>query len=173
MLLQFARLGSAYMESVMEIKNPRVALLNNGTEETKGGELQLAAYALLKESGLNFIGNAEARDVPGGVCDVLVADGFAGNIVLKLTEGVALNMMDMLKDIFQKNIITKLAAALVMPGLRQMKSRMDYSEYGGAPILGLQRPVIKAHGSSNAKAIKNAVRQAMAFAKAVDAEREV
>lgn len=163
-LYQFGVLGSVYMENVMGIKNPSVGLLNNGSEDTKGGDVLVETYSLLKNSKLNFIGNIEARDVPTGACDVLVADGFAGNIVLKLTEGVASSFMGMIKDTFMKNIITKLCAAVLKPGLRELKKKTDYSEIGGAPLLGISKPVIKAHGSSNAKAIKNAIRQAMSFA---------
>lgn len=163
-LYQFGVLGSVYMENVMGIKNPSVGLLNNGSEDTKGGDVLVETYSLLKNSKLNFIGNIEARDVPTGACDVLVADGFAGNIVLKLTEGVASSFMGMIKDTFMKNIITKLCAVVLKPGLRELKKKTDYSEIGGAPLLGISKPVIKAHGSSNAKAIKNAIRQAMSFA---------
>lgn len=163
MLKQFAVLGSAYMKKVMNIDNPTVGLLNNGVEDTKGGEVLVETYQLLKSSNLNFIGNVEAREVPKGACDVLVADGFAGNIVLKLTEGVASEFMGLFKGILMKNLKTKLAAALIMPGLKDMKKMMDYTEYGAAPIIGIRKPVFKAHGSSNAKAIKNAIRQAKAF----------
>ena len=163
-LYQFGVLGSVYMENVMGIENPSVGLLNNGSEDTKGGDVLVETYSMLKNSKLNFIGNVEARDVPTGACDVLVADGFAGNIVLKLTEGVASSFMGMIKGVFMKNIITKLCAVVLKPGLRELKKKTDYSEIGGAPLLGISKPVIKAHGSSNAKAIKNAIRQAMSFA---------
>ncbi len=159
-LVQFGALGSAYMQNVMGIENPTVGLLNNGAEDTKGGETLVEAHRQLKESSLNFIGNVEARDVPGGACDVLVADGFAGNIVLKLTEGLASSFMSMFKKVFMKSTVTKLAAAVLRPGLRSLKKQLDYTEYGGAPFLGVRKPVIKAHGSSNAKAIKFAVLQA-------------
>lgn len=168
-LYQFGVLGSVYMENVMGIENPSVGLLNNGSEDTKGGDVLVETYSMLKNSKLNFIGNVEARDVPTGACDVLVADGFAGNIVLKLTEGVASSFMGMIKGVFMKNIITKLCAVVLKPGLRELKKKTDYSEIGGAPLLGISKPVIKAHGSSNAKAIKNAIRQAMNFA-ALDTE---
>lgn len=164
MLLSFGVMGSAYLEKAMGVKNPKVGLLNVGTEDTKGGELQLEAYRLLQAAPVNFIGNVEARDVPGGVCDVLVTDGFSGNIVLKLTEGVASTFMGMLKGVFLSSLGGKLAALLVKKPMYGIKKRLDYSESGGAPLMGVTKPVIKAHGSSNAVAMKNAVRQAAAFA---------
>lgn len=164
-LLQFGMLGAAYMQNVMGIKNPTVGLLNNGVEDTKGGDTLVEAYKLLDKSTLNFIGNVEARDVPSGACDVLVADGFAGNVVLKLTEGLASSFMSMFKDAFMANAVSKLSALALKPQLRKLKKKLDYSEYGGAPFLGARKPVIKAHGSSNAKAIKSAIMQANNFAK--------
>lgn len=166
MLLQFGIMGSKYMTGQLGIENPRVGLLNIGTEETKGGELQLAAFELLKSSDLNFIGNVEARDVLTGVCDVLVCDGFNGNIFLKTCEGTVALVMRNLKSIFLQNLLTKLAAAVVKKGLKAFKKKMDYTEVGGAPLIGVTKPVIKAHGSSNALAIKNAVLQADRFAEA-------
>ncbi len=164
MLQQFALLGSAYMEKVMGVQNPRVGLLNNGAEDSKGGDMLVETYALLKETkNIHFIGNVEARDVPTGACDVLVTDGFSGNIVLKLTEGVAMSFMGMFKKVLTKNIKTKIAAMLIMPEMKQLKKSLDYSEYGGAPLLGIAKPVIKAHGSSNAKAITIAILQAKTF----------
>lgn len=160
MLVQFAAMGSAYQEKVMGVQNPTVALVNNGAEETKGTELQLAAYPLLQQSGLNFTGNIEPRDIPAGEADVVVCDGFTGNVILKLTEGVAKMMSGMLKSMLMKSAKTKAAALLLKGGLKDFKAKMDYSEYGGAPMLGIKKPVIKAHGSSDAKAIKNAIRQA-------------
>lgn len=160
MLVQFAAMGSAYQEKVMGIESPTVALANNGTEETKGTELQLAAYPLLQKSGLNFAGNIEARDIPQGDADVVVCDGFTGNIILKLTEGVAKVFSGMIKQMFYKNTKTKLAGAALKSELAEFKKSFDYTEYGGAPLLGIKKPVIKAHGSSDAKAIKNAIRQA-------------
>ena len=124
----------------------------------------------MKELPINFIGNVEPRDVPHGVCDVLVADGFAGNVVLKLTEGLASAFMSMFKDAFMANLVSKISAMMLKPQLRKLKKRLDYSEYGGAPFLGARKPVIKAHGSSNAKAIKFAVLQANNFAKSNFAE---
>lgn len=161
MFLQFAIMGSIYMKQVQKIKNPKVGILNIGTEETKGCSLQKTAYQILKDSNLNFIGNIEARDIPLSVADVVVTDGFVGNVVLKYTEGIAKFFMSELKGIFQKNFLTKLAGSVVYSGLKNFKNKLDYTEYGGAIILGVKKPVIKAHGSSNAKAIKNAVRQAI------------
>lgn len=162
MLVQFANMGAAYAEKVMGVAYPTVGLINNGTEESKGGDLQLTAYSLLKDSGLHFIGNVEARELNDGACDVAVCDGFTGNVVLKLTEGVAKLMNRKIKAVFLKNLAGKLAYLLTKPALKEFKASMDYTEYGGAPILGVSAPVIKAHGSSNAKAIKNAIRQAKA-----------
>ncbi len=162
MLVQFANMGAAYAEKVMGVPYPAVGLINNGTEESKGGELQLTAHALLKNSGLQFVGNVEARELNAGACDVAVCDGFTGNIVLKLTEGVAKLMNQKIKGVFLKNLAGKLAYLLTKPALKEFKASMDYTEYGGAPILGVSAPVIKAHGSSNAKAVKNAIRQAKA-----------
>lgn len=163
MLQQFGIMGSIYMEKIIHKSKPRVGLVNVGAEATKGGELQKQAYELLKDSNINFYGNLEARDIPYGVCEVVVADGFTGNIILKLTEGLGLTFAGYLKALFKRNILTKFAALLVMSGIRDFKKKMDYTEYGGAPLMGLSKPVIKAHGSSNAKAFKNAIRQAVAF----------
>ena len=164
-LLQFAFMGSYYAEKVLGIENPRVALLNIGAEDSKGGELQKAVYPLLKQAGetgaINFTGNIEARDVPLGGADVVVADGFSGNILLKGIEGTALFMASMMKDMFKKNILTKLAALLCMDGVKAFKKKMDYRETGGTALIGLSKPVIKAHGSSDALAIRNAIRQAI------------
>ncbi len=168
MLLQFAAMGSAYQEKVIGVDSPTVALANNGAEETKGTELQLAAFPLLQNSGLHFVGNIEARDIPQGDADVVVCDGFTGNIILKLTEGVAKVFSGMIKKMFYSNIKTKLAGAALKGELDEFKRSFDYTEYGGAPLLGIQKPVIKAHGSSDPKAIKNAIRQA-----AMCAEKDV
>ena len=165
MLQQFGIMGSCYLENACGTANPRVGLINIGTEEKKGGQLQLDSYKLLKDAPINFIGNVEARELNSGGCDVAVADGFTGNIVLKLTEGVASTLMGMIKGIFKENFKTKLAAAMVMPGLKKMAKRMDYASVGGAPLMGISKPVIKAHGSSNALAISNAIAQADSFAK--------
>jgi len=167
-LLQFAYMGSLYAQTVLKKERPRVGLLNIGAEETKGTALQKEVYPLLTAAGkagkIHFTGNVEGRDVAFGACDVVVADGYSGNIFLKTMEGVGLYFADMLKEMFYKSATTKLAALLCKDGIRKFKKTLDYSEVGGSPLLGLQKPVIKAHGSSNAKAIQNAVRQAKEFA---------
>lgn len=161
MLCQFAVMGTAYYEKIMGVTSPRVGLINIGTEEHKGTDLQRQTYAQLKTAPtLNFVGNVEARDLPNGGCDVAVCDGFTGNIILKLTEGFAGFFGGMLKGMFTANTATKLGALLVSRQLHEFKRSMDYKEYGGAPILGTTKPVIKAHGSSDSKAFKNAIRQA-------------
>lgn len=161
-LAQFGLMGAAYLEKSMHISAPSVGLLNNGGEAHKGGEVRVAAYQLLREQE-HFIGNIEGRDIITGKCNVIVTDGFTGNIALKSIEGVGLSFMRLLKEMFYKNTLTKLGALTVKPGLSEIKKMVDYAEYGGAPILGLAKPVIKAHGSSNAKAFKNAIRQAVSF----------
>ncbi len=167
-LLQFAYMGALYMRHAMKIEFPRVGLLNIGAEETKGDELHKLAFQLLSQAGqakrLNFTGNLEGRDIAFGAADVVVADGFSGNIMLKTMEGVGLFFADSMKQMFLKNTKTKLGALLVKDGLRSFRKMLDYTEYGGAPFLGVAKPVIKAHGSSNARAIASAVRQAVDFA---------
>ena len=164
-LQQFAVMGYIYMKNIFGMESPKVGLVNNGAEETKGTEAYVKAYEMLKNTdNINFIGNIEGRDIPNGVCDVLVADGFTGNIILKLCEGFGSYMSRTLKGIFKKSIITKLGALMVMPQVKALKKQLDHTEYGGAPLLGVSAPVIKAHGSSNAKAFKNAVKQAKVFA---------
>ena len=158
MLLQFAVMGSVYMEKVMKIKNPRVGLANVGTEEHKGNEFYQTTYKLLKESNLNFVGNVEGRDIPQSACDVLVCDGFTGNLILKTYEGVAMVVMQEIKNMFYGSIRGKLSAALVLPDLKKLKKRLDHNTYGGAPVLGASKPVFKAHGSAKAVTIKNAIR---------------
>ena len=160
MLVQFGVMGSVYMNRIMHVERPRVGLINVGSEDTKGGELQLAAFGLLKKAPINFIGNVEPRDLPFGACDVAVCDGFSGNIVLKLTEGVASAFSKQIKGILFKNTLTKLGALTIKGGMDEFKKSMDYTEYGGSAMLGTVKPTIKAHGSSNAKAFKNAIRQA-------------
>lgn len=160
MLQQFGIMASQYMSNVEGVENPEVALLNIGTEETKGTPLQLEAYKLLENSPINFKGNVESREIPAGVCDCVIADGFTGNIALKLYEGVAMNLMKMIKGVFLTNIKTKLSYLLAKNHLKEIKKFGDYSEVGGAPLLGVKKPVIKAHGGSNAKAIMNAIGQA-------------
>ena len=163
MLQQFGVMGSIYMEKVMGVPSPRVGLANVGTEDHKGGELQHEAFALLKASPLNFIGNIEARDIPVDAADVVVADGFTGNVILKLYEGVAATMMGKIKGILQKNLKTKLAAAMILSDMKALKKEMDYNEYGGAPNMGIAKPVFKAHGSAKAKTFKNALRLTAAY----------
>jgi len=165
MLLQFGLMASVYMENVENRTNPTVGLLNIGAEESKGTPLQTETYKLLKNSTLNFIGNIEAREVPHGNVDIIVADGFSGNLVLKLTEGLGLTLMGMMKNVFMSNILTKFSALMVRKSMLKMKNQLDYTEYGGAPLMGISKPVIKAHGSSNAKAIKNAIYQAVRYEK--------
>jgi phosphate acyltransferase len=159
-LLQYAIMGSIYRAKVHGIQNPRVGLLNVGTEAKKGNELTKAAYELLETAPVRFVGNVESRDVFAGNCDVLVCDGFAGNILLKAMEGTAGAIFTTLKEAFGSSILTKLAAAVMLPKLKTLKQKLDYKEHGGAPLLGLNGLVIKCHGSSDAYAVKNAVRQA-------------
>ncbi|ANF96480.1 phosphate acyltransferase PlsX [Paenibacillus bovis] len=159
-LAQYALMGSIYREKVQGVANPRIGLLNVGTEAQKGNELTKEAFPLLEALPINFVGNVEARDILNGVCDVLVCDGFAGNILLKSMEGTASAIFSLLKDSFTRSLKNKLAAAVLMPELRGLKDTLDYKEHGGAPLLGLNGLVVKSHGSSDAGAIKNAVRQA-------------
>ena len=163
MLQQFGMMGAAYMEHVMGVKNPRVALANVGTEDHKGGELQLEAFQLLKNTPVNFIGNIEARDIPVDAGDVIVCDGFTGNVILKLYEGVALTLMKKIKGIFTKSTKNKLAAALILKDMKALKQQVDYIEYGGAPIMGAAKPDFKAHGSAKAQTFKNALRLTKAY----------
>ncbi len=159
-LQQFAVMGSVYAEKVRGISNPRVGLLNIGTEDQKGNELTKAAFALLSESPINFIGNVESRDLLSGVADVVVTDGFTGNMVLKTIEGTAASIFTLLKEALNSSTKTKIGALLVKDELKGLKGKLDYSEYGGAGLFGLKAPVIKAHGSSNAHAVFHAIRQA-------------
>ncbi len=161
MLQQFGVMSSIYLRNVEGIENPEIGLMNIGTEDTKGTPLQIEAYKLLSNSPINFVGNVEARDLPAGVCDGVVADGYTGNIALKLYEGVAMNLMKLVKGAFLTNIKTKLAYLLAKKPLMGLKKFADYSDVGGAPLLGVKKPVIKAHGSSDAKSIRSAIRQAM------------
>ena len=167
-LLQFAYLGSFYAGRVLGLERPRVGLLNIGTEDSKGTDLQKQTLALLRKAGeeghLNFIGNIEAKEAIKGGCDVIVTDGFSGNIMLKSIEGVGSFAGSALKGMFKKNLLTKLAALLVMPGLNAFKARLDPNKVGGTAFIGISKPVIKAHGASNAEAIENAVGQAMQVA---------
>ncbi len=163
-LQQFALMGSIYMERIFSVSSPRVGLLANGEEETKGNELVQQTHQLLKAHaetlGINFIGNVEGREIPAGGADVVVCDGFVGNVVLKLSEGLAETLLGMLRTQMTSSLPNKLAAAVLQPGLRKVFRRMDYAEYGGVPLLGINGSAIVSHGRSNAKAIKNALRVA-------------
>lgn len=163
MLQQFGIMGSIYMNKVMGVENPRVGLANVGTEEHKGTQLQHDAYNLLSQSNLNFVGNVEGRDIPADACEVLVTDGFTGNMILKTYEGVAIELMSKIKSVFRKSIKNKLAAGIVMKDFKALAKEMDYNEYGGAAIMGVNKPVFKAHGSSKAKTMKNAIKLTMQF----------
>ena len=161
MLAAFAVMGSCYVNRVEGRRSPSVALANNGAEESKGTPMLKEAHQLLKTiPGIRFVGNIEPRDVPNGEVDVVVCDGFTGNVILKLTEGVAKMLLGMLKEMFLRNLGGKVAYLLLKSGVSDLKHQMDSEEYGGAPFLGARQPVIKAHGSSKAKGIKNAIRQA-------------
>lgn len=163
MLCQFALLGSIYMEKIMGVKNPKVALANNGSESTKGTPLQIETYEKLSEGNLNFVGNIEGRAIPFGEADVVVADGFSGNLILKTYEGSAKALMGSIKNIFTRNLRSKLAYLAIKDGIDDLKTQFDYKEYGGAVMLGVKKPVVKAHGSADARTFKNAIRQAVLF----------
>lgn len=167
-LLQFAFMGSLYMEKMRGIAKPRVGLVNNGAEDSKGDTLRKETYALLKGAGdagrLNFVGNVEGRDVPLGACDVAVIDGFAGNVMLKTIEGVAKFMAGEIKNVFMHSFATKLAYLPCKHGMDDFRALFDQDKIGGAPFLGIAKPVIKAHGSSNEVAFQNAIRQAIEYA---------
>ena len=156
-LLEFGTMGSIYMEKVLGINNPTVGLVNIGEEETKGSTLVKGAYELLKKSNVNFIGNVEAREIPKGAADVIVCDGFVGNVIIKLSEGLAWTIFKLIKTKFTQGPVAKLGALLLSGPLQELKKEFDYSEYGGAPILGVKGAIIKIHGSSNANAVKNAI----------------
>lgn len=168
-LLQFAYMGIFYAEDIMKIKSPRVGLLNNGAERTKGTALQLETYELLenasKSGNLNFVGNVEAKEAMKGACDVLVCDGFTGNILLKALEGMASFIMSEIKSVYMENAKTKLSALLIKKNLSGLKEKLNPDTIGGTPLLGISKPVIKAHGSSSAFAIKSAIIQADLAAK--------
>ena len=163
-LQQFALMGSLYMERIFQMKAPRVALLANGEEESKGNKQVVEAHQLLKANaatlGINFIGNVEGRDIPANGADVIVCDGFVGNVVLKLSEGLAETLLGLVRTQMTSSLPSKLAAAVLRPGLRKVFKRLDYAEYGGVPLLGINGSAIVSHGRSNAKAIKNALRVA-------------
>lgn len=163
-LLEFGIMGNIYMEKVIGRENPKVGLVNIGTEAAKGSTLTKAAYELLDHSNMNFIGNVEAREVPRGACDVIVTDGFTGNVLLKLTEGMAWNILQVLKRKFTEGAKAKLGAALLIDKIKGLKQEFDYSEYGGAPILGVRGPIVKMHGSSNANAVKNTIIKGIPYA---------
>ena len=159
-LLSFAVMGSVYAERALGLKEPRVGLLNIGEEESKGNELVVKAYPLLKESGLNFIGNVEGKDIPHGAADVVICDGFVGNVVLKLAEGLGSAIVGMIKAEIASNFLARLGGLLMLPALGRLKKKMDYQEYGGALLLGVRGLCVIAHGRSRSKAIKNAIRVA-------------
>ena len=160
MLVQFGMMGSVYMNKILGVDSPKVGLINIGTEETKGLDLQVETYHKLQNAPVNFVGNVEARSLPMGECDVAVCDGFTGNVVLKLIEGMAKFFSNQLKGMLLRSTKTKIAALLLKDSVADFKKKLDYKEHGGAPLLGISKTVIKAHGSSDARAIKNAIRQA-------------
>lgn len=164
-LLTFGHMGSIYMEKIEKVKSPRVALLSNGTEEGKGNELVTQSYTLLKESGLNFVGNCEGRNIMLGGADVMVCDGFSGNVALKSAEGAAKMISGSLKKMFFQNIKTKICALTIKGELSEFSKRFNYKEYGGAPLLGIKAPVIKAHGSSDASSFYASINQAVKWVK--------
>ncbi len=157
-LKEFSIMGSLYAKEILQIENPKVGLVNIGDEKGKGTALVKEAYEEIEKlDNINFIGNVEARDISFGQVDVIVCDGFTGNIILKLSEGVVKSLSDMFKNVFMKNVFTKISALAVKSGLSDIKKKLDYSEYGGAPLLGVKELIVKAHGSSNPKAFKNAI----------------
>lgn len=162
-LLQYAMMGNLYAKHVLSIEQPRIGLLSVGTEPGKGNKLSKDAYPLFETGNFNFVGNVESREILNGVCDVVICDGFVGNVMLKLIEGVGLGMFDALKDVFMAGTVSKLAALALKPGLKEFKKKFDYAEYGGAPLLGVNGVCIKAHGSSNARAFEMAINQAHQF----------
>lgn len=165
MLKQFGIMGSIYMQKIMNVKNPKVGLANIGIEKHKGDSLRQETYKILNESKLNFVGNIEAKEIPQGVADVIVADGFTGNIILKLYEGLAEVFFNKIKSVFLKNFKTKLAGIFIKPELKKMFNQLNHNEHGGAPFLGASKPVFKAHGTATAKTIKNAIKQTEIYVK--------
>lgn len=163
-MLEYGLMGSVYVEKVWGRSNPRVGLVNLGAEESKGTSVTKDAYQMLASSKLNFIGNVEGRDVPKGVCDVIVCDGFTGNVILKLTEGVSLSIFKLIKDTLKSNVKAMVGGALIKSKLSGLKDEFDYEEYGGAPVLGVSGPVIKMHGSSTARAVRSAILRGMPYA---------
>ncbi len=164
MLVQFGIMGSIYMDKIMGRRNPGVYLANIGTEKSKGRELEHLTYELLKDAKVNFCGNIEARDLPVGDIDICVTDGFTGNMLLKMYEGMGKMMSRELKGLMTNNFLSKMGALFMLGGVKKLRKKMDYTEYGGAPLLGTAKPVIKAHGSSNANAFYHAIIQAKSFA---------
>lgn len=168
-LEQFAIMGNVYCKKALKKENPRIGLVNNGSEESKGSPMVKETYKLLEENAkkgrLNFIGNIEGRDVALGTADVIVTDGFTGNVLLKTYEGVGMYLSKEIKNMFMQNIFTKISAVFVNKGLNKLKKDMDYKETGGAPLLGIQKAIVKAHGSSDAYAIRSACRQVIAYKK--------
>ncbi|MDR0519641.1 MAG: phosphate acyltransferase PlsX [Clostridiales Family XIII bacterium] len=177
-LLQFGIMGSIYAETVFGKEHPRVGLVNMGTEKGKGSPLLKESFELIDGAagslGLRFVGNVEARDVPVGICDVIVCDGFVGNVILKMTEGVGLSIMHLIRKKFTEGVIATIGATLLMGKLGELKKTFDYTEYGGAPVLGVTKPVVKMHGSSDSKAVLNGIIKSLAFADghAIDAITE-
>jgi len=165
MLQQFGLMASVYMKKVMKINSPKVALANVGVEEHKGGPFQRESFEKLKKMPINFIGNIEAREIMSGKADVIVTDGFTGNIILKLCEGVASVLMGKIKNILTKNTKNKLVAAVLLPDIKILKKEMDYNEYGGAPVLGISKPVFKVHGNANAYTIAKAIKLTVDYIK--------
>lgn len=170
-LVQFAVMGDAYSRAVLGTVKPTIGLMSIGEEEVKGNELTKEAFPLLKKSSLNFVGNVEGRDVFSGAVDVIVTDGFTGNVMLKLSEGLTAAMISMIKRELTTSAVTKAGGMLARPAFRNIKKRLDYSEYGGAPLLGVKRIVVIGHGSSNARAIRNAIRSVREFAENRASER--
>lgn len=164
-LLDYAIMGSIYVEKVWKRKTPRVGLVNIGVEENKGTSVIKEAYQKIAKTPLNFVGNVEAREVPKNACDVIVCDGFVGNVILKLTEGVAISILGLVKQKLLQNTKTKMAALILKKQLKELKEEFDYEEYGGAPILGVKKPVLKIHGSSRKKAVKNAILKGIPYSK--------
>lgn len=163
-LLEYATMGSIYMKKVMDIDNPTVGLVNVGHEDNKGTTIIRSAYEMLCRSNLNFTGNIEARDVPKGICDVIVCDGFVGNVILKLTEGLAWSILKLIKSKITSGMISKIGALLLSGKLKELKDEFDYSEYGGAPILGVKGAIVKMHGSSSSNGVKNTILKGIPFA---------
>jgi len=162
-LVQFAVIGHTYAQEILGLENPRVGLLSIGEEEGKGNELVKETYPLMKQTGLNFLGNAEGRDIYAGTFDVIVCDGFVGNVILKTSESLGFAIVQMIKEEIKKSLLAKMGAFLLLPALNRFKKKADFTEYGGIPLLGAKKPVIITHGKANAKAIKNAIRVAGEF----------